>query len=165
MMTYYADIMTPEVYNAWTTVHPNLKPGDVTVTGVRCNREATARSLRVGDRLISYVTEDMYWVGAFEIILPTASQHIAKNGVYFVETSSRWGPCPPDEFHIRFEVKVLAWSKYYNKMLRIHHPDVFGTLSFTKNGGRWSWMVQQTLMKMKDKDGRFLEKRIKRYGK
>jgi hypothetical protein len=144
-MAYYIDLFSPETYEAFSR-------SDRTVTGFRLRQENAAKRVRVGDKLICYMTRLSRWFGVLEV----ASD-------WFKDESPRFYVDGDDPFVIRFQVRPLAWLPKENA-IPIRHPLIWPRLSFTQgydiNSSHWTGKLRSSLNPLTDEDGRFLEHTI-----
>lgn len=140
-MTYYLDLFSPETYKAFTD-----SPRDI--SGFRPHQRNTARTVRVGDKLVCYVTRISRWVGVLEVISP------------FFEDSTPIFYTENDPFTIRFRVKPIVWLPY-EYAIPIDDDSVWNSLSFTKDhkkhGSGWTGFVRSSLRPLNTNDGEFIE--------
>jgi predicted RNA-binding protein len=59
-MNYYTDLFSPETYQAFTN-------SDKSISGFRKHQKNTVANLKVGDKLICYVTRISRWIGILEV--------------------------------------------------------------------------------------------------
>ena len=96
-MNYYTDLFSPETYQAFTN-------SDRTISGFRKRRKSFVERLKVGDKLICYVTRISRWIGVLEV----ASKWFEDNKPIFVEEN--------DPFVLRFKVNTILWLPLENSI-------------------------------------------------
>ncbi len=140
-MAYYIDLFSPETYKAFSV-------SDQTISGFRERQKSIAANIKIGDKLICYVTKLSRWIGVLEV---TSEYFIDKTSI-FIEVD--------DPFVIRFKVKVRSWLPL-EQAIPVTNELCWNTLSFTKmlhkGSTAWTGMVRGSLRKIEDKDGKFLE--------
>jgi predicted RNA-binding protein len=143
-MAYFVDLFSPETYEAFTKSGQN-------VSGFRIRQEKVASRIKVGDKLICYMTKLSRWIGILEI----TSKYYQDDTPIFFPTD--------DPFIIRFKVKPLAWLPK-EKALPIKEGRIWENLSFTQgydiNSSYWTGKVRASLNPLDEKDGKFLEQVI-----
>ena len=140
-MSYYTDLFSPETYKAFSK-------SDKTISGFRIRHRNLANKVKIGDRLICYLTKLSRWIGVLEVTSKP-----------FVDDSPRFYEAD-DPFAVRFKVKPLVWLEV-EKALPIHEPEIWNGLSFTRdlppNSNAWTGKVRGSLVRLEDEDGEFLE--------
>src|SRR5215204_5785935 len=140
-MAYFTDLFSPETYEAFTNSAQDI-------SGFRLRQQNMAKRVDVGDKLICYMTRLSRWVGILEVV----SKDFVDDTPIFLNND--------DPFIVRFKVKSLAWLPK-EKAIPIHEDKVWKTLSFTKsytkNSSKWTGKLRNSLNKLEDDDGRFLE--------
>ena len=143
-MAYSINLFSPETFEAFTKSTRDI-------SGFRPRQENTASRIKVGDKLICYMTKLSRWIGVFEV----AWEYFKDETPFFYEKN--------DPYIIRFNVKVLAWLPK-EKAIPIHDETVWSKLSFTKNsdpkGFSWTGKLRNSLNTLDDEDGKFLEELI-----
>jgi len=143
-MAYFIDLFSPETYEAFTKSGQNI-------SGFRTRQENAASRIKVGDKLICYMTKLGRWVGILEI----TSKYFQNDSPIFYPTD--------DPFVIRFKVKPLAWLPK-EKALPIRDSRIWNNLSFTQgydiNSSFWTGKLRNSLNPLDEKDGQFLEQAI-----
>jgi len=143
-MAYFVDLFSPETYEAFTKSGQN-------VSGFRLRQENAASRIKVGDKLICYMTKISRWIGILEVISP-----------YFKDDTPLFYPSD-DPFIIRFKVKPVAWLPK-EKTLPIRDKRIWDNLSFTKgydiNSSFWTGKLRASLNQLDEQDGVFLEQAI-----
>ncbi|MBO0937909.1 hypothetical protein J2I47_15230 [Fibrella sp. HMF5335] len=141
-MAYYIDLFSPETYAAFTI-------SDQSVSGFRERQRSIATNVKVGDKLICYVTKLSRWVGVLDI-----------KSSFFIDDSPIFTPVN-DPFIVRFNVGPTVWLPL-DKSPPIEADICWNHLSFTKKLPKkslaWTGMVRGSLRKIDDKDGQYLEK-------
>lgn len=89
-MNYFTNLFSPETHAAFTR-------SDQQVSGFRVRQRTAADRVRVGDKLLCYLTKLSRWVGVFEVI----SGAFEDNTPVFQEQD--------DPFVVRLKVKPLVW--------------------------------------------------------
>jgi len=143
-MAYYLDLFSPETYEAFTKSNQDI-------SGFRPRQENAASRIKVGDKLICYMTKLSRWVGVLEI----TSDYFKDDTPIFFSAN--------DPFIIRFNVKPLAWLPK-EKAIPIRDERVWDRLSFTKgvekNASQWTGKLRSSLTTLSQSDGHFLEQLI-----
>lgn len=143
-MAYYINLFSPETYESFTK-------SDQSISGFRARQENAASRIKVGDKLICYMTKLSRWIGVFEV----ESKYFKDNAPIFYPTE--------DPFVIRFKIKPLAWLPK-EKAIPIRSEHIWNNLSFTKgydiNSSFWTGKLRNSLNALDDKDGKFLEQII-----
>lgn len=140
-MKYYTDLFSPETHSAFSD-------SDRTISGFRETQHGYAPRIKIGDKLVCYVTRISRWAGLLEVI----SDAFLDNTPIFVPER--------DPFIVRFRVKPLIWLSLENA-IPIHSPVVWEQLSFTRGrpmtSSQWTGQVRNSLRTINDEDGYFLE--------
>lgn len=143
-MAYYLDLFSPETYETFSKSNQDI-------SGFRARQENAANRIKVGDKLICYMTKLSRWVGVLEV-----TSDYFKDGTPFFYTSN-------DPFVIRFKVKPLVWLSK-EKAIPIRDERVWNRLSFTKgvekNASQWTGKLRSSLNVLSQSDGQFLEQLI-----
>lgn len=143
-MAYYLDLFSPETYEAFTKSSRD-------VSGFRARQEGMASRIRIGDKLICYMTKLSRWIGVLEV----TSDYFKDDTPLFYAAN--------DPFVIRFKVKPLAWLPK-EKAIPIRDDRVWNRLSFTrgveKNASQWTGKIRSSLNTLSHSDGQFLEQLI-----
>lgn len=141
-MAYYLDIFSPETYEAFSK-------SDRQITGFRLRQEKLAQKLKVGDKLICYITKLSRWIGVLEI-----------TSLCFQDDTPRFYE-EGDPFVIRFNVRPAIWLDI-KKGIPIKEDAIWNVLSFTKDhpksGSQWTGKFRASLNKIETPDGEYLEK-------
>ena len=140
-MAYYLDLFSPETYKAFTE-----SPRDV--SGFRPRQRNAATRLKVGDKLICYVTRISRWVGLLRV---TSSVFEDSTPIFYREH---------DPFIIRFKVQPIVWLPY-EYSIPIHDDSVWNSLSFTKDHNKttstWTGFLRNSLRQLNKNDGALIE--------
>lgn len=143
-MAYFTNLFSPETYEAFTNSGQDI-------SGFRLRQQNMAKRISVGDKLICYLTKFSRWVGVFEV----NSTDFVDDTPIFTEVN--------DPFVVRFKIKPLIWLPK-EKAIPIHEDNVWKNLTFTKNhnknSSKWTGKLRNSLNKLEDEDGRFLEELI-----
>jgi predicted RNA-binding protein len=143
-VAYYTNLFSPETYEAFSE-------SDRTVSGFRVRQKKAASRIRVGDRLICYMTKLSRWIGVFEVM---STCYEDDTPIFYPED---------DPFVMRFKVKPIVWLDK-EKAIPIKDDRVWDHLSFTrgtdKSSPTWTGQVRGSLNRMKTEDGQFLEELI-----
>ena len=143
-MAYYINLFSPETYETFTK-------SDQSVSGFRVRQENAASRIKVGDKLICYMTKLGRWVGILEV----ESKYFKDNSPIFYQSD--------DPFVVRFKVRPIAWLPK-EKALPIRNEQIWSNLSFTKsydiNSSFWTGKLRNSLNALDEKDGKFLEQTI-----
>lgn len=140
-MAYFVDLFSPETFEAFGK-------SDRTVTGFRPRQRPAAAKVRVGDRLLCYMTRLSRWVGVLEVVDgpfddDTPLFHVAN-----------------DPYSLRFHVKPVLWLPLH-KTLPIHDERVWKHLSFTRDlpagSIAWTGRVRGSLTRIVQSDGELIE--------
>ncbi|MGH8041651.1 MAG: hypothetical protein ACREPN_06370 [Rudaea sp.] len=139
-MTYFIDLFSPETYEAFNRSTQAL-------SGFRMRHKRIAERIKPGDVFICYVTKISRWCGLLEII---EGPFIDSTPIFLPEN---------DPFVVRFKVKPKVWLPL-DQSLPIHETSVWNSLSFTrtleKGSIAWTGKVRGSLVKLDEKDGKFL---------
>ena len=140
-MSYYINLFSPETYMAFSSSSRD-------VTGFRERQKSIASSIKIGDKLICYMTKLSRWIGVFEV----TSKYFIDDKPIFMQ--------PADPFCVRFNVIPRAWLSPEHS-IPISHDVSWKHLSFTKdvhrNSSSWTAVVRGSLRKLSDEDGEYLE--------
>lgn len=140
-MAYYIDLFSPATYGAFTA-------SDRSISGFRMRQKGIAATIRPGDKLICYMTKLSRWVGVLEVV-----------SEYFLDDTPVFLPAA-DPFQVRFRVRPGIWLTPETS-IPIRHDICWKHLSFTKdssrNGSSWTGPLRNSLRKLSDEDGRYLE--------
>lgn len=140
-MAYYINLFSPDTHKKFTD-------SDRTISGFR-ERQKNIANIKVGDKLICYVTKLSRWIGVFEV----TSDYFIDEKPIFMENN--------DPFVIRHKVKPLVWLDLVNG-IPVNDKISWSYLSFTKDLPKksmaWTSMVRGSLRKLENEDGEYLEK-------
>ncbi len=140
-MAYYLNLFSPETYEA-------ISRSARTVSGFRIRHQNVAARIKIGDKLICYMTKLGRWCGVLEVVSP----YYEDDTPIFYESD--------DPFVIRFKVKSILWLPK-EKAIPIKDDRVWNTLSFTHNVDKsspvWTGKLRTSLNAIDKKDGEFLE--------
>lgn len=140
-MAYYINLFSPDTHKKFTD-------SDKAISGFRERQKNIVANIKVGDKLICYVTKLSRWVGVFEI----TSDYFIDDKPIFIDID--------DPFVVRCKVKPLVWLDLING-IPVNDKVSWNFLSFTKelpkNSMVWTSMVRGSLRKLDDKDGEYLE--------
>ncbi len=143
-MAYFLDLFSPETYEAF-------KRSSREVSGFRLRHKAIAGRIKVGDKLVCYMTKLSRWFGVLEVL---SGPYIDETPIFYPEA---------DPFVVRFKVKTSVLLDV-DESIPIHEDPIWNTLSFTKGLDKkstaWTGIVRGSLVQMKDSDGLFLEKTL-----
>lgn len=141
IMTYYTDLFSPETYEAFSRSGRDI-------SGFSPQQRTIANKVRVGDKLICYLTKLSRWVGVLEVV----SKLFEDSTPIFYEED--------DPFVLRLKVKPLVWLDK-EKAIPVREDKVWHTLTFTrghdKNSSAWTGVVRSSLRKLDEQDGAYLE--------
>lgn len=139
-MSYFIYLFSPETYEAFTRSTQSL-------SGFRLWHKGLAERIKARDVFVCYVTKVSRWCGLLEII----------DGP-FIDASPIFMP-EDDPFVVRFKVRPMVWLPL-DQSLPIHDDTVWKGLSFTrsleKGSIAWTGKVRGSLVKLDEKDAKFL---------
>jgi len=143
-VAYFLDLFSPETYEAFSQSKRDI-------SGFRLRHQNAASRIKVGDKLVCYMTKLSRWFGILEV----ASE-------WFVDATPIFYPTD-DPFVVRFKVRPLAWLAK-EKAIPIHDERVWNSLSFTRDYDQstpqWTGRVRTSLNQLDESDGQFLEQLI-----
>ena len=143
-MAYYLDLFSPETYKAFSE-----SPRDI--SGFRLRQLNSARDIKVGDKLLCYVTRISRWVGILEV---TSSVFEDSTPIFYSEN---------DPFVIRFKVKPNVWLPF-ERAIPIHEDVIWNALSFTKNYEKrtktWTGPIRVSLGRITEDDGKLIDEML-----
>ena len=143
-MAHYVDLFSPETSEAFAR-----SPRDV--SGFRERHWTTAQRVKSGDLLVCYLTHLSRWIGLLEVL----------DGP-FRDSRPIFLP-DPDPFVVRFHVRPAVWLPA-DKAIPIHDPDMWSTLSFTRElepgSAGWTGRVRGSLNRLDVEDGTYLARRL-----
>ncbi len=110
-----------------------------------------AGRVKIGDRLICYVTKVSRWAGVLEV---TSDWFEDDTPIFYTDE---------DPFVVRFQVKCLVWLDI-EYSIPIHTSSIWQSLSFTKdhdkNTSSWTGKLRNSLNILDNRDARILEDAI-----
>lgn len=140
-LAYYLSTFSPATYESFSKT-------DRCVAGFRVDQRKAADRVKIGDKLICYMTKLCRWIGVFEV----ESECFSDNSAIFEPQD--------DPYTLRFKVRPLAWLPK-EKTVPMHEDRVWNYLSFTKKvdkkSSNWTGPIRRSLNRIDDEDGRFLE--------
>jgi hypothetical protein len=143
-MTYFIDLFSPETYDAFSR-----SPRDI--SGFRLRHNNMAQRVKAGDVFVCYLTRLSRWFGLLEVI---EGPFINDKPIFVPEN---------DPFVVRFRVHTAVWLDI-EKAIPIHDDAIWTGLSFTrelpKGSLGWTGKVRGSLVRLDDRDGRFLAKKL-----
>ncbi|MEK6209551.1 MAG: hypothetical protein AABM64_04120 [Pseudomonadota bacterium] len=139
-MSYFIDLFSPETYEAFGRSSQD-------VSGFRMRHKGMAERIKPGDNFVCYLTRVSRWCGLLEVIEGP-----------FIDSKPIFVP-DNDPFVVRFRVRPKVWLTI-DKALPIHDDKIWQGLSFTrtleKGSIAWTGKVRGSLVRLDDKDGKFL---------
>lgn len=150
-MAYFLDLFSPETHAKFSTSARNI-------SGFRIRQKKSAERVKIGDRLVCYLTRLSRWVGVLEV-----------KGAAFEDSKKIFvSDTEIDPFVVRFQVQPLVWLPF-EQGVPIHDDAVWKKLSFTSehphDSVTWTGHVRSSLSRLKDADGKFLEEVLLRQRK
>ncbi|MFA5761896.1 MAG: hypothetical protein WC877_09105 [Dehalococcoidales bacterium] len=140
-MSYYLDLFSPQTHKAFSDSNRD-------VSGFRLRQLNAAKKIKIGDKLICYITNISRWTGILEV---TSSYFEDLTPIFYGKD---------DPFIVRFKVKPIVWLSY-EESIPIHEDKIWKSLSYTKeldeNYPHWTGFLRNSLRKMNDADGKLLE--------
>lgn len=144
-MAYYLDLFSPETYEAFSKSKQDI-------SGFRPRQENAASKVRIGDKLICYMTKLSRWTGILEV----TSEYFRDDTPIFYGAN--------DPFVIRFRVRPVVWLEK-ERAVPIREDNVWNKLSFTKDwdktSSHWTGKLRNSLNPLHTADGVFLEELIR----
>jgi predicted RNA-binding protein len=141
-MAYYTNLFSPETYEAFS------KSGR-DISGFRPRQENAASRIRVGDKLVCYMTRLGRWIGILEV-----TQEYFRDDTPIFYASG-------DPFIIRFRVRPIVWLPK-EKAFPIRDDRLWSQLSFTKDHTmdlpHWTGKLRASLNPLDDTDGELIER-------
>jgi predicted RNA-binding protein len=141
-MAYYLDLFSPETYDAFKRSSQNI-------SGFRYRHRFAAERIKPRDKLVCYLTKLSRWFGILEVVEGPFQDNTP---IFYPED---------DPFIIRFRVRPLVWLEP-EKAVPIHSPEVWQTLSFTKDydpqSPNWTGKIRTSLVSIPQLDGEYIEK-------
>lgn len=139
-MAYYINLFSPETYGAFAASTQEI-------SGFRLRHKGMAERVKPGDIFVCYLTRVSRWCGLLEVIEGP-----------FVDDKPIFVP-EADPFVVRFRVRPKVWLSIV-QALPIHDDKVWDALSFTrsfeKGSSAWTGKVRGSLVRLDEKDGKFL---------
>jgi len=140
-LNYFLDLFSPETYEAFGR-------SDRSVSGFRPRHKNAADRVRIGDKLVCYMTRLSRWFGVLEVVEGPFHDNTP---IFFPEA---------DPFVVRFRVRPIGWLAV-EKAVPIYEDAVWNQLSFTKGQTRgtptWAGRVRTSLVQLSAADGKLLE--------
>lgn len=140
-MAYFLNLFSPETYEAFSQ-------SNRAVSGFRIKQQKAASKIKIGDKLVCYMTGLSRWIGILEI---QSDCFIEDSPIFYQED---------DPFVVRFNVKPIVWLPK-EKCLPIKDDRIWNELSFTKNYEKatsyWTGKFRNSLNPVDNTDGQFLE--------
>ena len=140
-MAYYIDIFSPETYEIFSK-------SDRLISGFKPRQEKAASRIKIGDKLICYMTKLSRWIGVLEV----TSVYYNDNSPLFFNSN--------EPYTVRFRVKPIAWLPK-EKSIPIQDDRVWNNLSFTQNidpgSTAWTGAIRNSLNALDESDGKSLE--------
>lgn len=144
-MAYFIDLFSPETHAAFDRSGREI-------SGFRVRHQGMAERIKPGDFLVCYVTRVSRWCGVLEVVEGP-----------FIDNAPLFAP-ENDPFVVRFRVKPLVWLPIENSP-PIHDEEIWSSLTFTRELDRksvaWTGKVRGSLVRLDDRDGRFLAEKLK----
>jgi hypothetical protein len=142
-MAYFVDLFYPDTYEAFQRAGSQ-------VSGFRLRHQGIAGRVKVGDKLVCYMTKLSRWFGILEVV----------GDAYFDDQNPIYAAAD-DPFVIRFKVRPLIWLPP-EKAIPIRHESLWNSLSFTKGHDKtshtWTGKVRGSLNLLDDADGQLIER-------
>lgn len=139
-MAYYTNLFSPHTYEAFSS-------SGRTVSGFAMRQRNLAQRLRLGDKLLCYLTKVSRWVGVLTVESAVFEDHTP----IYAEN---------DPFVFRVRVTPEVWLER-DKAVPIHDDTIWNRLSFTKEldkrSSQWTGKVRANLVQLDHADGAFLE--------
>jgi hypothetical protein len=143
-MAYFIDLFSPETYEAFAR-----SPRDI--SGFRLRHKNMAERIKAGDVFVCYLTRLSRWFGLLEVI---EGPFINDKPIFVPEN---------DPFVVRFRVRTTVWLDI-EKAIPIHDDAIWNGLSFTRSLEKgslgWTGKVRGSLVRLDDRDGRFLAEKL-----
>jgi predicted RNA-binding protein len=140
-MAYLLNLFSPETYEAFGK-------SEQEVSGFRARQKNAAGRVKIGDKLICYMTKVSRWFGIVEVI---SDFYIDDTPILYPED---------DPFIVRFKVKPIIWLPK-EQAIPIREDKVWEHLSFTKGVNKsvttWTGKIRSSLSPISKSDGEFLE--------
>ncbi len=140
-MAYYLNLFSPETHRAFSESNRDI-------SGFRLRQLKVAKKVKIGDKLICYITNISRWTGILEV----TNSYFEDSTPIFYEKD--------DPFVIRFKVKPIVWLSY-EESIPMHEKKIWKSLSYTKhldeNNTHWTGFLRNSLRKFNEADGKLLE--------
>lgn len=140
-MAYYLNLFSPETYETFSHT-------DKSISGFRIRQRNAATKIKVGDRLVCYVTKISRWAGILEVLSTSFEDDTP---FYYPED---------DPFVIRFKVAPIVWLNK-EQAIPIKDEAVWNSLSFTnghdQSTSTWTGKLRGSLNHLSKQDGQILE--------
>ncbi|MFN8466333.1 MAG: hypothetical protein U0X20_12320 [Caldilineaceae bacterium] len=141
-MAYFVDLFSPDTYEAFQRAGGN-------VSGFRLRHQGVAGRVKVGDKLVCYMTKLSRWFGVLEVL---SEAYFDDSNPIFTSTD--------DPFVVRFKVRPIVWLPP-EKAIPIRHDGIWNNLSFTKGHEKtshtWTGKVRGSLNTLDKADGQLIE--------
>jgi predicted RNA-binding protein len=141
-MTYYLNLFSPETFEAFNH-------SDRETSGFRYRQRNVASQVKVGDRLLCYMTKLSRWIGILEV---TKESYQDDSPIFYDHD---------DPFVIRLKVKPIVWLDK-EEAIPIKQDRVWNALGFTKdhkkNSSAWTGKLRVSLNRLDVEDAEFLER-------
>jgi len=142
-MAYFVDLFSPDTYEAFQRAGSS-------VSGFRIRHQGVAGRVKVGDKLVCYMTKLSRWFGVLEVL--SESYFDDQHPIYAAKD---------DPFVVRFKVRPVVWLPP-DKAIPIRHDSLWNSLSFTKGHDKtshtWTGKVRGSLNLLSDADGQLIER-------
>lgn len=139
-MAQFIDLFSPETYEAFGR-------STRAVSGFRMRHKGMAERIKPGDTFVCYLTRLSRWCGLLEVI---DGPFIDDKPIFVTES---------DPFVVRFHVRSAVWLEI-DKSIPIHDEVIWNGLSFTrsleKGSIAWTGKVRGSLVRLDERDGKFL---------
>ena len=139
-MAYFIDLFSPETYDAFLRSSKDI-------SGFRLRHKGPAERIKSGDIFVCYLTRLSRWFGLLEVIEGP-----------FIDDTPIFVP-EDDPFVVRFRVRQLVWLDI-DHSIPVHEDLIWNNLTFTKSLEKgslgWTGKVRGSLVRLDDKDGKFL---------
>jgi len=145
-MGYHLILFSPATFDAFAASERRF-------AGVRARQEKAAARVEVGDKLLGYLTGLSRWVGVLEV-----------EGPMMLDSTPLFVP-DNDPFDVRLPVRSLVWlpSEWG---IPIKDPSIWAQLELVRDYDpaqpTWTGKVRTSLVALPEKDGQFLEQRLRR---
>jgi hypothetical protein len=144
-MAYFIDLFSPETHEAFARSTRDI-------SGFRLRHKGMADRIKPGDIFVCYLTRLSRWCGLLEVI---EGPFIDNKPIFVTEM---------DPFVVRFRVHSAVWLDI-DKAIPIHDDLIWNGLSFTqtleKKSIGWTGKVRGSLVRLEDRDGKFLAEQLK----